>query len=287
MTSHKFLDFSEITTHQREAFAVILALFMSLLLAGCGGHKQAKVGVPPPPPIETPPTPDTQDPEARSRSREPEDQKVSTDKKVSSDEEDQEAEEAKQASAVPPNAKPILEETGLASWYGPPYHNRRGSNGEVYNMNAFTAAHRTLPLGSIVRVTNVKTGSSAIVRITDRGPFIEGRILDLSLAAAKKIDLWRAGVMKVHLEVLKTPVPLTAGGRWAVQIGGFDQHDPANEVADHLTRRYHTAKVLCFNSPAGDWWIRVRVKDDDRKRAEEIARDTRTTQGSIFLVRLD
>jgi peptidoglycan lytic transglycosylase len=286
MTSHKTLDSSKITTHPREAFAVGLAVFISLLLAGCG-HKQAKVSVPPPPPIETPHTQDTQNPEAGSQRAEPEDKKASRDKNLSSEKEDEEAEEAKEASAVPPNAKPILEETGLASWYGPPYHNRRGSNGEVYNMNAFTAAHRTLPLGSIVRVTNVKTGSSAIVRITDRGPFIEGRILDLSLAAAKKIDLWRAGVMKVHLEVLKTPVPLTAGGRWAVQIGGFDQHDPANEVADHLTRRYHTAKVLCFNSPAGDWWVRVRVKDDDRKRAEEIARETRTTQGSIFLVRLD
>ena len=77
----------------------------------------------------------------------------------------------------------------MSSWYGAPYHNRRGSNGEVYNMHAMTAAHRTLPLGSIVRVTNVKTGHSAIVRITDRGPFVEGRILDLSLAAAKAVDI--------------------------------------------------------------------------------------------------
>ena len=85
----------------------------------------------------------------------------------------------------PEGAKPIATETGLASWYGPPYHNRRGSNGEVYNMHAMTAAHRTYPLGSIVRVTNVKTGATALVRITDRGPFIPGRILDLSLAAAQ------------------------------------------------------------------------------------------------------
>ncbi len=73
----------------------------------------------------------------------------------------------------------------------------------------------------------------------------------------------------------------------AVQIGAFDQEDAANEVADHISRRYHTAKVLRFSSPVGDWWVRVRVKDDDRERAEEIARDTRTPQGSIFLVRLD
>jgi rare lipoprotein A len=213
--------------------------------------------------------------------------KVEPPVKPPSDEETEKVEEQKVASSVPADAKPVLEETGLASWYGPPFHNRVGSNGEVYNMHAFTAAHRTLPLGSIVRVTNVKTGNSTIVRITDRGPFIEGRILDLSLAAAKKVDVWRAGVTTVRLEVLKTPAPLDEGGRWAVQIGGFPQHEPATEVADHLTKRYRTAKVLCFNSPAGDWWVRVRVKDDDRKRAEEVARETETPQGAIFLVRLD
>ena len=180
-----------------------------------------------------------------------------------------------------------MTETGLASWYGAPYHNRRGSNGEIYNMHAMTAAHRTLPLGSIVRVTNEKTGSTALVRITDRGPFVDGRILDLSLAAAKKLDVWRAGVAEVKMEVLYAPSPLSTGGRWAVQIGAFEKEKEADELVNHLSRRYHTAKVLCFASPIGDWWVRVRVLDDDRKRAEEVARDTRTDEGSIFLVRLD
>ncbi len=84
----------------------------------------------------------------------------------------------------PRDAKPLDTETGRASWYGPPWHNRRGSNGEVYNMHAMTAAHRTYPLGSVVRVTNLKTGHSALVRITDRGPFIPGRVLD-SLAGCR------------------------------------------------------------------------------------------------------
>jgi rare lipoprotein A len=154
-------------------------------------------------------------------------------------------------------------------------------------MNAMTAAHRTLPLGSIVRVTNVKTGHSAIVRITDRGPFVEGRILDLSLAAAKKVDVWQPGIAAVRMEVLRSPVPLTQGGRWAVQIGAFGEQDVANSVADGLSRRYHTAKVLCFSSPVGDWWVRIRVQNDDRRRAEEVAHAAQTTQGSIFLVRLD
>ena len=122
---------------------------------------------------------------------------------------------------IPSSAKPIFEETGMASWYGAPYHNRRGSNGEVYDMNAMTAAHLTLPLGSIVRITNLKTGNSALVRITDRGPFVEGRIVDLSLAAAKALDVYLPGTAKVRLEVMQAPAPLDTGGRWAVQIGSF------------------------------------------------------------------
>lgn len=188
---------------------------------------------------------------------------------------------------VPADAKPIFEETGMASWYGAPYHNRRGSNGEIYNMHAMTAAHRTLPLGSIVRVTNVKTGHSAVVRITDRGPFVEGRIADLSLAAAKELDVYLPGTAQVRLEVLQTPSPLETGGRWAVQIGSFPNEKRAGELAEHLQRRYRTANVLKFPSPAGDWWVRVRVLGDDRQRAESLAHETATAEGSIFLVRLD
>lgn len=178
-------------------------------------------------------------------------------------------------------------ETGLASWYGAPYHKRRSSNGEVYDMHALTAAHLTLPLGTMVRVTNVKTGNSTVVRITDRGPFIRGRILDLSQAAAKKTDVYLAGVAMVRLEVLSSPAPLNHGGRWAVQIGAFEKEHAADKLADHLSRRYQTARVLCFSSPVGDWWVRVRVQDDNRKRAEEIAHDTHTAEGDTFLVRLD
>ncbi len=154
-------------------------------------------------------------------------------------------------------------------------------------MHALTAAHRTLPLGSMVRVTNLKTGHSTMVRITDRGPFIQGRIVDLSLAAAKQADVWQAGVALVRLEVLQTPVPFDRGGRWAVQIGSFQGEEAANGLADRLSRRYRTAKVLRFSSPVGDWWVRVRVLNDDRTRAEEVARDTKTAEGNVFLVRLD
>jgi rare lipoprotein A len=239
---------------------LLILLVGSALLTGCG-HKHTQAQVPPPPslprekPAATPPPAET----------------TGQSEKI----------------VVPADAKPIFEETGTASWYGAPYHNRRGSNGEVYDMNAMTAAHLTLPLGSIVRITNLKTGHSAVVRITDRGPFVVGRIVDLSLAAAKALDVYLPGTAKVRLEVLQAPAPLDTGGRWAVQIGSFTGEKGAAALAEHLQKRYEMAKVLKFVSPVGNWWVRVRVLDDDRQRAAALARETETPEGSVFLVRLD
>jgi rare lipoprotein A len=255
----------------RVGLSCLLFSVSALFLAGCGGHKRTQVEVPPPPAL----------PQSSSR---PETAPATSSRETPAQTEKEEPGEKIEA---PAGAKVILEETGMASWYGAPYHNRRGSNGEIYNMHAMTAAHRTLPLGSIVRVTNPKTGHSAVVRITDRGPFVEGRILDLSLAAAKAIDVYLPGVAKVKLEVLQVPSPLDTGGRWAVQIGSFTEEKSADDVADHLQRRYRNAKVLRFASPAGDWWVRVRVQDDNRDRAQELVRETETPEGSVFLVRLD
>lgn len=187
---------------------------------------------------------------------------------------------------IPRNAKAILVESGLASWYGGPYHNRKAANGEVYDMNAMTAAHRTLPLNSVARVSNPKNGKSVIVRITDRGPFIAGRILDLSRAAAIAIDTWRAGVAPVKIEVLSTPKPIDAGGRWAVQIGAFTDRENAARLKEKLIRRYKTSRVLQFTGPTGDW-VRIRVPDDEKERAFEVAKNTDTPEGAVFVVRLD
>src|SRR5207244_12061488 len=114
--------------------------------------------------------------------------------------------------AVSEGVMPLSVETGKASWYGAPYHNRRSSNGEIYDMHELTAAHRTLPLGSTVRVTNLKTGHSTVVRITDRGPFIQGRIVELSLAAAKQADVWQAVVAVGRLRVLRIVARSDRGG---------------------------------------------------------------------------
>ena len=188
---------------------------------------------------------------------------------------------------IAPGAVPLSTTTGMASWYGPPYHNHHASNGEIFDMNAMTAASLTLPLGTIARVTNVKTGDSALVRINDRGPFVEGRILDLSMAAAKKIGVWRAGVAPIQLDVMKSPSPLDSGGRWCVQIGSIQDEESATALQDHLQRRYHAAKVIKFLSPVGVWWVRIRVDQDDRSRAEKLARETQPDEGTVFLVRLD
>lgn len=255
----------------RFARFVMLVVFLAtaFFLSGCGGPKHARATLPPPPETTASSQPDTNLPNPNSA-------------RVAGGEIDETIE-----SSIVPTTKPLAMETGLASWYGPPYHNRRGSNGEIYNMHAMTAAHLTFPLGSIVRVTNVKTGATAQVRITDRGPFIPGRVIDLSLAAAQKLDVYKPGVAQVKVELLQSPAPAGASGRWAVQIGGFPDEDAASKLANHLTHRYHAAKVQHFASPAGDWWIRVRVLDDDHGRAQKLAAETKTPEGAVFLVRLD
>jgi rare lipoprotein A len=261
---------------------ILIVLIAILLLSGCGQPKQAHVNVPPPPPPATTTEADEAEPAAN----------VPAVKESTPGKDERGNIKAGESAAdlaeptLPADAKPLATETGLASWYGPPYHHRRGSNGEVYNMHAMTAAHRTYPLGSIVRVTNVKTGHSALVRITDRGPFIPGRVLDLSLAAARKLDVFQPGVAQVKVELMQSAAPGSAG-KWAVQIGGLPHEASANKLADHLRRRYRTAQVLCFNSPAGDWWIRVRVAGDDHDRAQALADETETPEGAVFLVRLD
>jgi rare lipoprotein A len=244
---------------RRRLYLAALFLALAFLLAGCGHKKTARVSVPPPPQKATHAEPSTE-----SRPPTPETSEIT----------------------IPPHAKPIYVEVGLASWYGMPYHNRAGANDEIYDMHAMTAAHRTLPLNSIVRVTNLKTGHTAVVRITDRGPFIEGRILDLSFAAAKQVDVWLPGTAKLRIEVFQAPASLDHGGRWCVQIGAFSERTRAVRFKEELQRRYRSAQVIQFPSPTG-YWVRVKLKDDDKNRAESLVRDTEVPEGKAFLVRMD
>ncbi len=180
----------------------------------------------------------------------------------------------------------IYSEEGLASWYGPPYDKHRGANGQIFDKDALTAAHRTLPMNSLIKVTNLTTGQAAILRVTDRGPFVHDRKLDLSLASAKAIGVWRNGVMMVRIDVYAAPAALDRGGRWCVQIGAFKSEKGAEKLRDQLTRKYHTANVIEFTGPTGHW-VRIRPLDDDKGRAVEIARDLEPSEGEAYLVRLD
>jgi rare lipoprotein A len=180
----------------------------------------------------------------------------------------------------------IYSEEGMASWYGPPYDKRRGANGEIFNKDALTAAHRTLPMNSLIKVTNLSTGQSAILRITDRGPFVHDRMLDLSLASAKAIGVWRPGVARVRVEVFAAPSPLDRGGRWCVQVGAFKNEKGAYKLRDQLVRKYRTANVIEFTGPTGHW-VRIRPLGDDKGRAVEIAHELEPSEGEAYLVRLD
>ena len=184
------------------------------------------------------------------------------------------------APAPTPTVEPVEEgwtEKGIASWYGEPYHGRRTASGEIYDMHELTAAHRTLAFGSVVKVTRRDTGADVKVRINDRGPFIEGRIIDLSFAAAKKIDLDIDGVAPVKIRVVGHEAaperkPARVGEPedcfW-VQVGAFADPDNARRAEAELERGGETAVVL----EGLDQLWRVRVGPFDEEKLAERARN--------------
>jgi rare lipoprotein A len=177
-------------------------------------------------------------------------------------------------------------EEGVASWYGLPFHGRRTSNGEVYDMHEFTAAHRTLPFGAVVRVTNLRNGKQTEVRINDRGPFVANRVIDLSLSAAQAIEMVGPGTAPVRLEVLAGPS--LQAGFFAVQVGAFLSPENADRLRGELAARYSTVSVVKFDSPNGLFY-RVRVgrfatEDAARQLADQLHSNEQFT---TFVVRLD
>ena len=181
--------------------------------------------------------------------------------------------------------KPVSTEIGLASWYGPPYAGRKGADGTVYDQNAMTAAHLTLPMGTMVRVTNLTNNESVVVKITDRGPFVRGRIIDLSMAAAKATGVYRAGVAKVKVEAFARPGS-DPEGRWCVQIGVFIDPADAVQLKNDLMGRYKTAKVIEFAGPTGHW-VRINPPLADHATAQKIADSIHLPDADSFLVRLN
>ena len=197
------------------------------------------------------------------------------------------AERGKDGSAA---SKPILSaytEEGNASWYGIPFHGRRASNGEIYDMNKLTAAHRTLPFDTVVRVTNLTNGKSTTVRITDRGPFVDNRIIDLSFAAARAIDSIGPGVVPVRLEILTPGVDLTSGF-FTVQVGAFRERGNAERLREKLSSAYSPIFIQQYDSPDGLFY-RVRVgKVPGEDAARQFGEQLRSKEGfHPMVVRLD
>jgi len=178
-------------------------------------------------------------------------------------------------------------EEGNASWYGVPFNGRRASNGEIYDMYKLTAAHRTLPFDTMVRVTNLQNGKSTTVRITDRGPFVENRIIDLSLAAAREIESVGPGVVPVRVEVL-TPGIDPTGGYFTVQVGAFRDPNNAQRLRDRLNLSYSPIFIQQYDSPDGTYY-RVRVgKVSGEDAARQFGEQLRNREGfTPFVVRLD
>jgi rare lipoprotein A len=139
-------------------------------------------------------------------------------------------------------------EVGVASWYGRDFHGRRTANGEIYDMYARTAAHKLLPLGTTVRVTNLENGRQVVARINDRGPFVDGRIIDLSYALARDLGIVDRGVARVRVVALAGPggsaPPTSLEGPFTWQVGAFTLRDNAEGLARSLQRSFGTVAIV-------------------------------------------
>jgi rare lipoprotein A len=185
----------------------------------------------------------------------------------------------------PPIPGEYLEE-GVASWYGIPFNGHRTSNGEIYDMHQFTAAHRTLPFNCVVRVTNLDNGKQTEVRINDRGPFVANRVIDLSLSAAQAIEMVGPGTAHVRLEIVSGPSPQS--GFFGVQIGAFKLEENAEKLKAQLEASYSPVSVAMYDSPNGTFY-RVRVgRLPTEDAAQQLANQLHSAgQFTTFVVRLD
>jgi rare lipoprotein A len=157
-------------------------------------------------------------------------------------------------------------ETGIASWYGGKFHGRKTSSGEVYDMYKLTAAHKTLPFGTMVLVTNLENNMSVTVKVNDRGPFVKGRIIDLSKAAAMEINLVKTGVTQVKVEILGASYKDRSALVYDIQIGAFREASNANNLKNKLG----ALGVECVLENANNGIIRVMIKNVVNSRLDEV-----------------
>jgi rare lipoprotein A len=175
-------------------------------------------------------------------------------------------------------------EKGIASWYGHPYHGRKTASGQIYDMEQMTAAHRLLPFGSVVRVTRVSNGKTVEVRINDRGPFVKGRIIDLSHAAATQLDI--DGIAEVSLVTVFTPK--TRGESvFAVQVGVFESQEEADRLRKTMAEKYGAARLVLRDGDPQTWRVVV-GSESTVELAESLGEKLRAETGAeTFVVAFD
>jgi rare lipoprotein A len=179
-------------------------------------------------------------------------------------------------------------ETGVASWYGHPYHGRPAADGEIYDMEQMTAAHRTLPFNTWVRVYNLDTNKNVDLRIIDRGPFVDGRVIDISHAAARAIDMIGPGTARVRVEVIRLPEVIEAAV-FAVQVGAFRDRRNAERVRDEMATRYGAARLVMRDGNPPVWQVLVgseTTQDEASSLAARIRKESNEKSGA-FVVRVD
>jgi rare lipoprotein A len=178
-------------------------------------------------------------------------------------------------SKPPVEARPGAVQTGTASWYGPGFHGKRTSNGEIYDQYELTAAHQTLPLGTRVAVTNLQNGRQVEVRINDRGPFVKGRAIDLSYAAARSMGMIGPGTVPVRIEVLGDQRLQFASAAYTIQVGSFADRENALRLKSTLAKRFDGVYLATLDGQAGKYY-RVRLgrfaqRDEAVKFARSVA----------------
>lgn len=177
-------------------------------------------------------------------------------------------------------------EEGVASWYGVPFHGRPAADGEIYDMEAMVAAHRLMPFNTWVRVTNLTNGKTVDVRIIDRGPFVAGRFLDLSKAAARQIDLIGPGTGRVKLEVISAPSDIPSNDFYGVQVGAFAVYANAERTRMEYAERFGVAQLAVKQGPVPLWRVLV-GKEKSIQQAQQVADQLRAEHKNVFVVRLD
>jgi rare lipoprotein A len=212
-------------------------------------------------------------------------------------------------------------ENGIASWYGNPYHGRQAANGETYDMEKMTAAHRTMPFNTWVRVYDLDNGKTTEVRITDRGPFVGGRIIDLSRAAARQLEMIGPGTARVRLEVIRPPEvlptlptdtapasplpistqpvvaqpaetpypPVQSAATYSVQVGAYRNRGNAEIVRTDMEKRFGMAQVVPNPKDPTTWRVLVgsEATEDAANALAGRIRQESPEKIDCFVIRID